>query len=192
MSELQTTTAIDLIPYPPKPLLHENMTFEAISYCLNWNDSNPDPKTCLTESEQLLLKNQLLTKVDGCAEWLDKLDDEAKRAREYSRKFADHGRKKEAEAERFRSYILHAMEKNGFEKLPGEAFQVSIRTSTSVEVSRPATAEDALSDNDEVTRTEITYSWDKPALAKAMKSGRTFDFAALKTNKNINFSIRKG
>jgi hypothetical protein len=192
MSELQTTTAIDLIPYPTKPLLHENMTFEAIISCLNWNDNNPDPKACLTQEELQVLINQLPTKVDGCAQWLAKLYDDAKRARNYAKQFSEGARQIEAEAERLESYLLRAMEKNGFERLPGDAFQISLRTSTSVETTRPATADDALSDHENVTRTEITYSWDKPALAKAMKSGKTFDFATLKTHKNVNFSIRKG
>jgi hypothetical protein len=192
MDELLTTTVKDLIPHPPKPPIHEKMTFEAIIYALNWNDNNPDPSGCFSDGELEVVVNQLPQKVDGCAQWVDKLADDAKRAREYARKFTEAARQIEAQADRFEGYVLRAMKKNGFEKLPGEAFQVSIRKSSSVSTTRSPTADDALSDLGRFIRTKIAYEWDKAAIKDALKAGNELDFAHVDQSTSVQFSIRKG
>ena len=192
MDELIATTVKDLIPHPPRPAIYEKMTFEAIIYALNWNDTNPNPNDCLTGEELEIIVNQLPQKVDGCAQWIDKLADDAKRAREYARKFGEAARQIEAQIERFESYVLRAMKKNGFEKLPGEAFQVSLRKSSSIATTRQPTADDALSDLGRFVRTKITYEWDKAAIKDALKAGNDLDFAHVDQSTSVQFSIRKG
>lgn len=192
MNEIISTTATDLIPYPGKPAIHEKMTFEAIIYCLDWNDNNPDPQACLTSEELGLLTEQLPTKVDGYAQWLDKLADEEKRARDYAQKFSELARQRKAQIERHLRHIKRVMEKHGFEKMPGDAFQFSIRKSSSVATTRPPTADDSLSDFGPFVRTTITHKWDLVALMNSLKAGQTFDFANIEYEKNVNFSIKKG
>lgn len=192
MNDLLATTASDLIPHPPKPPIHENMTFEAIIYCLEWNDNNPDPQSCLTSEELDIVVKQLPAKVDGCAQWVDKLTDDAKRAREYARKFTEAARQIEAQAERFLGYVKHAMEKNGFEKMPGDAFQVAVRQNPpSVVTTRSPNADDALSELERFVKTKITYDWDKTAIKEALKAGATFDFASMESSTRVQFSVRK-
>jgi len=192
MTDLINISASDLLPYAPKPQIVPKMTFEAIIYAMDWNDNNPDPQACFTPEELEVLVNQLPAKIDGCAQWEAKLADDAKRAREYSRKFAEAARQIESQLERFEGYVIRAMEKNGFEKMPGEAFQVSIRKSLSVNPTRHPTADDALSDLSRFVRTKITYEWDKTAIKEALKAGDDLDFAHLDQSTSVQFSIRKG
>ena len=193
MDELIATTVTDLISYPPKPAIHEKMTFEAMIYALDWNDNNPDPASCLAPEERTLIDRQLPTKVDGYAQWLDKLADDAKRAREYARKFAEYARQIDARTERHLGHIKRVMETHHFEKMPGDAFQVSIRKNPpSVVTTRPPTAEDALSDRSRFVKTTIKYEWDKPSIKEAQKAGEDLDFAYLEQSTRVQFDIRKG
>jgi len=119
---------------------------------------------------QAVLK-ALPTKVDGCAQYLDSLDDEITRAKDYSKKFSDLAKQIEARKERFEGYLKHAIEGNGFEKLTGDAFQMTIKKNPpSVITRREADAADSLNYPDLVT-TKMTFAWDKKALKEGIESG---------------------
>lgn len=111
----------------------------------------------------------LPTKVDGCAHYLDSLDDEIARAKDYSKKFSDLAKQIEARKERFEGYIKNAIEGNNFEKLTGDAFQLSIKKNPpSVITKREADAADSLNYPKFVT-SKITFAWDKKALKEGIE-----------------------
>lgn len=113
----------------------------------------------------------LPTKVDGCAQYLDSLEDEITRAKDYSKKFSDLAKQIEARKERFEGYLKNAIEGNSFEKLTGDAFQLSIKKNPpSVITKREADAADSLNYPNFVTN-KITFSWDKKALKEGIESG---------------------
>jgi hypothetical protein len=113
----------------------------------------------------------LPTKVDGCAQYLDSLDDEIARAKDYAKKFSELAKQIEARKERFEGYLKHSIESNGFEKLTGDAFQMTIKKNPpSVITKREADAADSLNYPNLVT-TKMTFAWDKKALKEGIESG---------------------
>jgi len=110
-------------------------------------------------------------KVDGCAQYLDSLDDEITRAKDYSKKFSELAKQIEARKERFEGYLKHAIEGNGFEKLTGDAFQMTIKKNpASVITKREADADDSLN-YPKFVASKISFSWDKKALKEGIESG---------------------
>jgi hypothetical protein len=113
----------------------------------------------------------LPSKVDGCAQYLDSLDDEITRAKDYSKKFSELAKQIEARKERFEDYLKHSIESNNFEKLTGEAFQMTIKKNPACVITRrEADAVDSLNYPNLVT-TKITFAWDKKALKDGIESG---------------------
>jgi hypothetical protein len=113
----------------------------------------------------------LPTKVDGCAQYLDSLDDEIARAKDYSKKFSDLAKQIEAKKERFEGYLKQSIESNNFEKLTGDAFQMTIKKNpASVITKREADAADSLN-YPKFVASKITFSWDKKALKEGIEAG---------------------
>jgi hypothetical protein len=111
----------------------------------------------------------LPTKVDGCAHYLDSLEDEINRAKDYSKKFADLSKNIKARKDRFEFYLKHSISANGFEKLTGDAFQLSIKKNPpSVITKREADAADSLNYPQFVT-SKVSFEWDKKALKEAIE-----------------------
>jgi hypothetical protein len=191
--EYADTTAIDhVVAQQPKPAIHERMTFAEILAALDYNDNCVEKDKCLTTTEIDLIVTLLPRKVDGCAQWVDKLKDDAKRAKEYASKFAEAAKQIEAKRERFMGYVKHALESKGFEKMTGEAFTVSIQKNRpSVVTNRDPTADEALL-LDKYVRTKITYEWKKPEINEALKAGEVLDFAELEQTTKAVFGIKKG
>lgn len=179
--------------YPkPKVSVEELNTFSDGLVAFEWNDQQDDAQLMYTLDEIKILMDFMIQKVDGCAQYADTLEDHAARARDYARKFTDIARQCEARYEKFLSYIKQAMERHGFEKLPGDAFQVAIRQNpVAVITYRSPTADDALSELERYIKTKISYEWDKTAIKEAMKAGITLDFANLETTTRAAFSVRK-
>jgi len=183
---------MDFIPQRPKPTIHENMTFSDILTALDYNDNCVELDKCLTESEVSLIVDLLPRKVDGCAQWVDKLEDDAKRAREYAKKFSEAAKQIDARQERFLGYVKNALESKGFEKMPGEAFTVALKKNPpSVVTNREPTADEALL-LDKYVRTTIDYSWIKTEIKESLKAGEVLDFAELQQTTKAVFGIKKG
>lgn len=135
----------------------------------------------------------LPTKVDGCAQYLDSLDDEIARAKDYSKKFSDLAKQIEARKERFEGYLKHSIEANNFEKLTGDAFQLSIKKNPpSVITKREADAADSLNYPDFVT-SKVTFAWDKKALKEGIESGNKVatELAELVQKTSLKVGIKK-
>lgn len=152
-----------------------------------------------SESEEVDLNflqavvKQLPTKVDGCAQYLDSLDDEIARAKDYSKKFSDLAKQIEARKERFEGYLKHSIEANNFEKLTGEAFQLSIKKNPpSVITKREADAADSLNYPDFVT-SKVTFAWDKKALKEGIEAGNkvAVELAWLVQKTSLKVGIKK-
>lgn len=135
----------------------------------------------------------LPTKVDGCAQYLDSLDDEIARAKDYSKKFSDLAKQIEARKERFEGYLKHSIEANNFEKLTGDAFQLSIKKNPpSVITKREADAADSLNYPDFVT-SKVTFAWDKKALKEGIEAGNKVatELAELVQKTSLKVGIKK-
>jgi glutamine cyclotransferase len=135
----------------------------------------------------------LPTKVDGCAQYLDSLDDEITRAKDYSKKFSDLAKQIEARKERFEGYLKHSIESNGFEKLTGDAFQMTIKKNpASVVVKREVDAIDSLNYPGFVT-SKVTFSWDKKALKEGIEAGDkvALELAELVQKTSLKVGIKK-
>lgn len=150
-----------------------------------------------TEEMSLTFLDQVLkalpTKVDGCAQYLDSLDDEIARAKDYSKKFSDLAKQIEARKERFEGYLKHSIEANNFEKLTGDAFQLSIKKNPpSVITKRDADAADSLNYPDFVT-SKVTFAWDKKALKEGIEAGNkvALELAELVQKTSLKVGIKK-
>jgi uncharacterized protein YihD (DUF1040 family) len=135
----------------------------------------------------------LPSKVDGCAHYLDSLDDEIARAKDYSKKFSDLAKQIEARKERFEGYLKNAIEANNFEKLTGDAFQMSIKKNpASVITKRECDAADSLNYPDFVT-SKVTFQWDKKALKEGIESGNAVavELAELVQKTSLKVGIKK-
>ena len=132
-------------------------------------------------------------KVDGCAQYLDSLDDEITRAKDYSKKFSELAKQIEARKERFEGYLKHSIESNNFEKLTGDAFQMAIKKNpASVVVKRDVDAIDSLNYPGFVV-SKITYSWDKKALKEGIEAGDKVatELAELVQKTSLKVGIKK-
>jgi hypothetical protein len=137
--------------------------------------------------------NHLPYKVDGCAQYLDSLDDEIARAKDYAKKFSDLAKQIEARKERFEGYLKHSIEANNFEKLTGDAFQLSVKKNPpSVITKREADAADSLNYPDFVT-SKITFAWDKKALKEGIEAGHkvAVELAELVQKTSLKVGIKK-
>lgn len=150
-----------------------------------------------TEEVDLSLIQEVIkalpTKVDGCAQYLDSLDDEIARAKDYSKRFSELAKQIEARKERFEGYLKHSIEANNFEKLTGEAFQLSIKKNPpSVITKRDADAADSLNYPDFVT-SKITFAWDKKALKEGIEAGHkvALELAELVQKTSLKVGIKK-
>jgi hypothetical protein len=152
-----------------------------------------------SESEEVDLEilqaviKALPTKVDGCAQYLDSLDDEITRAKDYSKKFSELAKQIEARKERFEGYLKRSIESNGFEKLTGDAFQMTIKKNpTSVITKKEVDAADSLNYPNFVT-SKVTFSWDKKALKDGIEAGNKIatELAELVQKTSLKVGIKK-
>jgi hypothetical protein len=152
-----------------------------------------------SESEEVDLEilqaviKALPTKVDGCAQYLDSLDDEITRAKDYSKKFSELAKQIEARKERFEGYLKRSIESNGFEKLTGDAFQMTIKKNPpSVITKKEVDAADSLNYPNFVT-SKVTFSWDKKALKDGIEAGNKIatELAELVQKTSLKVGIKK-
>jgi len=94
-------------------------------------------------------------------------------------------------AEKLKEYCAFIMQRDQCEKLPGSAFALSLRKSTSVECEASPTPEDAI-ERPIYCKTRVAYQWDKTAIAAALKAGKELPFAKLKSSTYVTFTTNKG
>lgn len=150
-----------------------------------------------TEEVDLVLIQDVLktlpSKVDGCAQYLDSLDDEITRAKDYSKKFSELAKQIEARKQRFEGYLKHSIEANGFEKLTGDAFQLSIKKNQpSVITKREADAADSFN-YPKFVSTKVSFEWDKKSLKEGIEAGNKIatELAELVQKTSLKVGIKK-
>lgn len=97
----------------------------------------------------------------------------------------------EGKAAKLKEYCAHVMSRDNCEKLPGSAFALSLRQSTSVEVTEAPTPTAAM-ERPDICQTKISYQWDKKAIAELLKGGNELPFAKLKSSTYVTFTTNKG
>lgn len=97
----------------------------------------------------------------------------------------------EGKAQKLKDYCAHVMARDNCDKLPGSAFALSLRQSTSVEVTEAPTPTAAM-ERPDICQTKISYQWDKKAIGELLKSGNELPFAKLKSSSYVTFTTNKG
>lgn len=97
----------------------------------------------------------------------------------------------EGKAQKLKDYCAYVMARDNCEKLPGGAFALSLRKSTSVETLESPTPNDAI-ERPAYCKTSVAYKWDKSAIADALKAGKELPFAKLKSSTYVTFTTNKG
>lgn len=143
----------------------------------------------LEENEELLKRTAI--KVDNYKYLLEKLEAESERLKKRIDEFKFSRSAVDNKIESVKKLLLKHMEAQGFTKLPGEDFKVSVTESEFVEVKTDATYE---------LFTEFpafikpSYAWDKPMLKEALKKKefpKIEEVAELKKAKHARFSVNK-
>jgi len=136
------------------------------------------------------LRAAIISKVDACAVVRAEMEDEAARMRKFAKDFTDAARAAEARLERFMGYVTYAMESKGFDKLPGEKFQVALaETPGRVEIAHEPTSED-LECFPNLVRMKL--EWDKSAVKDALIAGSDLRFAQIVREKYAKFGVKRG
>jgi len=179
---------VDQIDYSPKPTIADVMTLKELVEVLDKSESEEVDLALIQE-----VIKALPSKVDGCAQYLDSLDDEITRAKDYAKKFSDLAKQIEARKERFEGYLKHSIESNNFEKLTGDAFQMTIKKNpASVITKREADAADSLNYPNFVT-SKVSFAWDKKALKEGIEIGDkvAVELAELVQKTSLKVGIKK-
>lgn len=150
----------------------------------------------LTEAGQKELAAKLVDKVDNCRFYIDNLNAQSKTIREVYIKELQRAIKINAkEVKRLKDYIVWAMNINGFKKLPGNMFSLSLARKDRLTMVDEAFTKptDAIYEQfkEFVTRT-VTYKWNVAAITKAIKAKtHNFAFAKLEETFHPNFRAKR-
>ena len=138
------------------------------------------------------LRDEIAGKIDAIKTVLDRLQAEAARLEKAAAEFKMAAATVTANLDRLKSYTLWAMQQADVEKLPGEYWSISRRTSpVSVEVDREATdIEATLYPN--LIKTKVSHSWNREELKRLLQTGaEEINFARLKQGQYVQFVVRK-
>lgn len=144
----------------------------------------------MTEQEAKELRYALEEKIDAYAMVQSQMAAEVERLKGIAREFAEEAKLMESRLKKFNERVLYVMDVNGFEKLPGERFQlVQTLNPPSVKVEADPCDLDADAYPDLV---RIKYEWSLTAIKAAITEGRDIPFARLVRGKKPVFKVRKG
>lgn len=130
-------------------------------------------------------------KVDGIKAKIDEWDAEIERLNHWENQISARRRVYANAIERLTNYVQFQMTQHGYEKLPGEIWEIKWRKNPPrVDVHVPADANQFLRHRAFVKQ-ETSYKWDKNKLKEALKAGQTFDFAELVQESKITFGVKK-
>jgi hypothetical protein len=120
----------------------------------------------LTQEEADDLYRLIAAKVDGCAEFVSKLDFEAKRLKGVAKEFSEAAKAEEAKLERFRKYVVFCLGKAGDDRIDGERFTLKLKENPGrLELSEEPDPADATAWPELV---RIKYEWDKEAIKRKL------------------------
>jgi hypothetical protein len=130
-------------------------------------------------------------KVDAIKWRIDSWEAEAEAVGDWIKALSLRQRSLAAKAEKLSSYLKQQMIENEFQKLPGNIWRAQVqRIADKVEILKEAGAEDVLSDTAApFVKQVINYTWDKKAIADALKEGKALPFAYAKENKSLRFYV---
>ncbi len=141
------------------------------------------------EPDQVI--GDLREKVDAIRTVQQRLRMEEERLRENAAELTRAAQAVKSNRERLDSYVVYAMQSNGFDKVPGKYWRMQKqRTAPSVITDHEPGPDDALRFGEFVER-QVTYKWNKPLIKGALESGSPLDFAALKENTTVRFYALK-
>lgn len=142
--------------------------------------------------EHLALIEQGKIKVDSYKYLIDKLESQADMMKKYKDDYAAQEKSLRNKRKRLLDHLLFSMHKNGFDKFPGNQFEVGIRKARpSVEMKLEASAIMKAKYPD-LVRTE--YSWDKNKITEKLKldDPDVRNLASFKESFYAKFNIKKG
>ena len=127
-------------------------------------------------------------KVDGIREMLSRLESEEERLDKIAKQFASKKKAISNSKARLKEYCVYILEKNETPQLFGHLWDMKIRKSEAIEVAGTPSASHALRYPD-LVRTKV--EWDKTGIKERVKKGEALDFAKLKENLSVSFTIHK-
>jgi hypothetical protein len=126
----------------------------------------------------------LAHKIDSIGGLLDEWRAKAVALREREKVLADKRRRWERKVEQLEGYVQFAMERDGFDKLPGKEYAATIRRSESIELLKEPSA---LVRSQFPDLIRVKYEWEKRACKEALKDGRlSEEYAKITVNRSIN------
>ena len=144
----------------------------------------------LSPEDHARLGEVIRTKVDRCVAFIGDVESRIHRHKDYENEHKAARMHLEKSLEKFQDYVVYTMQEMGFDKLPGDEHQFSIRKSEETLVHRECSEADFNQLPEYVTK-KTTYSWNKTAIKEALKSGRfPSDFAGIKINNNLNWKVK--
>lgn len=137
----------------------------------------------LFDSENLdELEAALDEKLEACGVVVKNLVAEAEAIKAEERNLAERRRRKEAEADRLKDYVLYWMEKSGAKKIDTARVALSTRKSSVVDVTDEAKVPR------EFVKVKTTESVDKAAVKKAIKAGE--EVAGCVINERLTLQVK--
>lgn len=137
----------------------------------------------LFDSENLdELEAALDEKLEACGVVVKNLVAEAEAIKAEERNLAERRRRKEAEADRLKDYVLYWMEKSGAKKIDTARVSLSTRKSSVVDVTDEAKVPR------EFIKVKTTESVDKAAVKKAIKAGE--EVAGCVINERLTLQVK--
>jgi len=172
--------------YPAKT----NNSLQSLLTTLSANDAG---LLEMTPEQQESIVLALSTKVDSLHYIDEKFESEVVRVSKRIEELQTAKRVLENNKKRLRELVVFHMKQNGFERLPGENYQVALIKRKSIEYSiddKPS--DEMIFDRPEFIRT--SYAWNKDAISAAIKADpETYAiFGRLVEKEFLKFSIRRG
>lgn len=176
-------------PVPEVPEIHEGMSLNDILACLDLHDSKVVPRTA---EELQTLGRLLLRKVDAYKFNRDQLEGEADRFEGYAEVHLKESHTFRKKVKALDDRMIWAMDRNGFEKLPGEQWRVDLVIGNPLEVTREPDEKLAQEMPDFVrVTTKTSYGWKKVELKAAIGAGFHFPYGKIGRTTSPNFHTNK-
>lgn len=140
----------------------------------------------LTHEEQAVLHSAIVSEVDLAAAYAAELAEREAKLREQARAICVAAKAAEKQRERFMGYIQAAMQKNGYERLPGQRYEAVLKPASKprVIVSAEPTEQEA---DAYPALVRVTYEWNLDRLRALMEMGSTVKWATLERSSKVIF-----
>jgi hypothetical protein len=165
---------------------NDKMTFDELLKTLNRAD---DELLQFDWADQRLLKENIELKVDGCKYYIDKLKTQIDLIDTYIKEYQQTKRTLQNNLQGFKDFLSFQMKNQGFDKLPGKRWRVSLSQRKSIKIKAEANSGLFLRYPDLIKR---EFSWRKKDVDAAIKSGKDLsDVADIETKEYPLFRPNK-